>query len=149
MLKYLVIFTLLLSLSGPIMAQDKVAADYDQRLALAQELHKVLPAMDQVNRAIEKIAKTLPEDDQDKFRDRMEAAIDAEKIEKTSINAMAEVFSAEELQVMIAYYSKPEAKSISEKMPVYQSLVQPEITKMLDAALLALRTGTPPKAVSE
>ena len=54
---------------------------------------------------------------------------------------MAETFTASELEKMVEYFGSDEAKSIAQKLPVYQAIVEPEITKMMDAALMKLRTG--------
>ena len=54
---------------------------------------------------------------------------------------MAEIYTLPELEAMVEYYSKPEAKSAAEKQEAYQDKVGPEITKMLDKALMEMRTG--------
>jgi hypothetical protein len=107
-------------------------------------MHKLRPTAGQVEAAIDRIAETnLPETERRAFRDRMMTAIDIQKLDDISIKAMAEVFTVPELQKMIEYYSTPESRSAAQKMPIYQNMVQPEISKMLDAALLELRTGKP------
>ena len=45
---------------------------------------------------------------------------------------------------MLGYFSSAEAHSISEKMPLYNGRMQPEIMKMLDVAMMAARTGGQP-----
>jgi hypothetical protein len=55
---------------------------------------------------------------------------------------MAEVFTTAELKRMIEYFGSDEAKTIAQKMPIYQQLVQPQITKLVDQAMMTVRTGT-------
>jgi hypothetical protein len=57
---------------------------------------------------------------------------------------MAQTFTAEELQSMIDFYGSDMGRSISAKTPDYQELMQPIIVKMLDKAMLDLKTGMTP-----
>jgi|GEM_PF-1206822 len=125
-------------------ATPAVSADYEQRLALSRKMHEIRPTSRQIEAAIDLIAEKVPLSDRAKFKARALAAIDQKKLEETSVNAMAEVFTNAELQAMIDYYSKAEARSIAEKMTLYQGMIQPEITKMMDKAMLDLRTGVDP-----
>ena len=38
-------------------------------------------------------------------------------------------------------FGSDEAKSIAQKMPIYQQLVQPQITQLVDKAMMTVRTG--------
>jgi hypothetical protein len=64
-----------------------------------------------------------------------------EALEKISIDAMAETYTVAELEAMNEYYSKPEAKSAQPKYSNYANKVFPEITRMLDEAVMRVRTG--------
>ena len=54
---------------------------------------------------------------------------------------MADLFTLAEMEKMVGYFSSPEAQSIGEKLPKYQERLQPEIIRMLDAAMMTERTG--------
>ena len=130
--------------SLPVNAQDATGnGDLQTRMNLAKVMHEIKPARGQVEMAIQMVAKRLAPEQQQAFIDRMNKAFDYKKLEELSVKSMAEVFTEVELQKMVDYYGSKEAKSADEKMPVYQSVMQPEITKMLDEAILEARTGGP------
>ncbi len=116
-------------------------ADYDKRHDLSVTMHKFHPAREQVEAAIEQAAQSQEPGEQEAFRTAMRNVLNYEAIEKISIDAMADIYSAAELQAMVDYYSKPEAKTASKKDPEYANRVYPEIVKMLDQAMMRVRTG--------
>ena len=115
--------------------------DFPRRLNLARTMHNIRPAREQVNDAIDRVAATLATSQQQVFKDTMRRVLDYRTIENISINAMAETFSVEELEAMVAYYSTPEAQSISEKYAQYEQQVSPEIVRMIDKAMMRVKTG--------
>jgi hypothetical protein len=131
------------AVKAPLLTQ-KTAADSPadiKALALAKTMHQLLPIRVQLDAAIESVVNTLPENDRDGFRQAVRRMIDVPKLEETSIHAMASTFTVPELEAMVGYYSKPEARSIAGKMNTFAAQVQPEITRMLDKAMLDFRTG--------
>ncbi len=114
-------------------AEDK---DYEQRLELAKKMYEYRPVKAQVEAAIDRVAEVLPEDKREAYRLAMHAALNEKALEKISEEAMAKVYTNAELEAMVEYYSKPEARSAGEKFHEYQAIVQPEITKMLDKAMM-------------
>ena len=76
---------------------------------------------------------------------QMTSGIDPEAnfrvIEKISIDTMAETFTMEELEFMLEYHKNPLSNDIEEKYKIYESKVSPEITRMLDKAMMRVRTG--------
>ena len=129
---------LLSLLAVPAWAQD---ADRAQRLDLAKKLNMVNPVSRQIEASIMRVGESWGLSEKQKFQREMMAKIDMATVEKASMEALADTFTAAELQVMVDYYSKPETAKIIEKMPVYQGLVQPGIAHEIDRALMALRTG--------
>ncbi len=126
----------------PAGAQEAArSADYQQRLELARKMHEIRPTSLQVQAAVDRAARTVPEAEKSVFKEKVMASIDQKVLEDISVKAMAEVFTVPELQRMIDYFSTPESRAISQKTPLYQGMIQPEITKMLDAALLKMRLG--------
>lgn len=116
-------------------------SDREIRKELARKLNEVNPVSLQVKTSVARIARDWGLAEKEKFEKELLAEINLPEIEKKSIESLAEVYTAAELQVMLDYYSKPEAASIAEKMPIYQGLVQPGISRELDRALMKLRTG--------
>ena len=115
--------------------------DVDKKLALAKKMHKLRPTKDQVYAAIDQIAQTQPVAQRDTFVQAMRGVLNYQAIEKISIDAMAETYTLPELQAMVDYYSKPEAISAAAKDQAYGQKVYPEIMRMLDAAMMKVRTG--------
>ena len=137
---YLVLFCALwVAISVAAHAQD--ASDEAERAALAEKLGTIKPVREQVQSAVEQIVRTTPPDQQALFRARMLDSVDFNALEKVSADAMAEIFTAEELEAMIAYFGSEEGRSIIEKMPIYQELMRPAMVKELDKALMEVRTG--------
>lgn len=126
-------------LSAPSFAEE--APDHQERLELSQKMHEIQPASRQIEVAVNRVALRLPETERAKFKDSIMTAIDTQRLEELSIKTMADIFTKDELDAMVGYFAAPEAASISEKMPLYQDVIQPEITKMLDAAIMKARTG--------
>lgn len=129
--------------AAPNILDAPKSADWPQRQALAKKMAEIQPASQQVDQAIKSLAQQVPANDRAAFVQRISGAIDNKKLEQVSIDAMARTFTAAELQHMVDYFSTPEARSIAEKMPIYQQLVQPEIFRMMDAAVMKERTGAP------
>jgi hypothetical protein len=132
-----------LDAAGHIAVPAQDPADLDKRIELAKQWHKLMPVSvhDQIDNAIDEVAKSQPENQREVFKANMRSVLNYEALEKISIDAMAEVYTAAELQAMVDYNSKPEARSAQEKYPAYASRVFPEITKMLDQAVMRVRTG--------
>jgi hypothetical protein len=122
----------------PAFAQDATKAE---RVELAKKLNEVNPVAKQVESSIGRVGASWGLAEKEKFQREMMAKIDIKKVEQVSMDALVDTFTKEELQAMLDYYSKPEAASIMQKMPVYQGLVQPGISREIDKALMVLRTG--------
>ena len=119
-------------------AVDAVQAE---RIELAKKLNEALPPARQLEQSLTQIAKQWNLQDVEKFRKEMMAEIDVAGIEKKSADTLAELFTKDELELMLSFYSSPLQAKIAEKMPVYQGLIQPFISKEMDRALMKLRTG--------
>lgn len=137
-MRFLLTLCLLVFMGAPAFAQ---ASGDAERLALAEKVNAVNPVTRDLEAVILRIAAEWRLSEKEKFKREMMAAIDVPAMEKSSIQAMAGTFTKEELQVMLEYYSHPETAKIMEKMPVYQGLLQPGITREVDRALMKLRTG--------
>lgn len=114
---------------------------YDERIVLAKKMHELRPVREQVEQAINRYSQTRPEGERESFKSTMRNVFNMRALEKISIDAYAETFTAKELSAMVEYYSKPEATSASEKFDNYAGIVYPEIVRMLDRAAIRVRTG--------
>lgn len=114
-----------------------------KRLELAEKMHEIRPTRDQVDSAIRRASESVPPKDKEAFIAAMSTILNYKAIERISIDAMAEVYTVAELEAMIEYYSKPEAKSATAKIRDWAAIVQPEINRIIDKAMMRVRTGAP------
>lgn len=130
-------------------AKNAVDAVQAERMELARKINQVLPPARQLEQSLTQIAGQWGLQEKDKFRNEMMAEIDVAGIEKKAVDTMAELFTKDELELMLTYYSSPLQAKIAEKMPIYQGLIQPFISKEMDRALMKLRTGYEAKQRAE
>jgi hypothetical protein len=119
-------------------------ATFEQRLELAKKMHEFRPVKEQVDKAIDAYVSNMPQEQQEDFRTALTTALNYDALEKLSVDAMTETYTLEELTAMVDYYGKPEARSASDKYDVYAGKVYPEIGKMLDKAIMRVKTGAAP-----
>ncbi|MBI1300046.1 MAG: hypothetical protein GC137_00165 [Alphaproteobacteria bacterium] len=125
-------------------AAKKELEDKDVRqrkIVLASKMHEIRPTREQVDAAVLRAAASLPPARRESFVFAMKSVLNYNAIERISVDAMIETFTLLELESMVEYYSKPEAKSASDKIPAWASVVQPEIINMIDKAMIRVRTG--------
>ncbi len=117
---------------------------YERRLALAKEMHEIWPVRLKVESALDRAARGAPPQRRAAFKAAMRHAIKFEVLEEESIDAMVKIFTTEELQEMVAFYGSPTGRSISAKIDEYQSELSPSFTRMMDKALMDVKTGSAP-----
>lgn len=144
-MKKILLMLALLAFSYPSYAAETGAgplgADEQARLELAGKMHEIWPIRSRIEAALNAIAQNLPEERQTEVKAAMRKAIKFEQLEEESIKAMAEVFSTDELKAMIEFYGSDAGKAISAKTQDYEGLLRPILTRMIDAAMLDVRTG--------
>ncbi len=127
---------------APVAAESAPAEDaFDRRLDLAEKMQALNPARKQVDSAIEKYVATLPQNEREVYRAGLRNILNYQALEKISVDAYAETFTEAELAAMVAYYSKPEAISARDKHNEWGKKVYPEIVRMLDKAMMRVKTG--------
>lgn len=134
-------------LTSPVMAQGQSTPDAPvvaETLALAEKMHEVWPIRIRVESAIEAVSKNFPEERQAEVKAAMRKNIQFDLVEEESIKAMATTYTAEELQAMIDFYGSETGRSISAKTTDYEMALRPIFVKMMDKAMLDLKTGTKP-----
>lgn len=116
-------------------------AELEKRLELSREVHKYISTSEKINAAIDGVSLQLPTDRREAFRSAMRNVLNYRVIEKISVDTMAELFTEEELSYLLKYYQDPLNKSVEEKFKKYEEAMTPEITRMLDKAMMRVRTG--------
>ena len=117
-------------------AQD----DLTKRMELAKKYSAEVPVSADIANAIDEMVTQVPVDQRPLFRSILERSIKAERVETASELALAETFTAAELEKLIEFYATPEGKSIKQKMPKYQEKLQPILQSMVQDAVQSLRT---------
>ncbi|MGH1399089.1 MAG: hypothetical protein ACRBCT_07740 [Alphaproteobacteria bacterium] len=131
-----VAFFVMTVLVAPAFADDGARA-----LELAQKMHEFRPVAGQVEGAVEQFAQRQPEAQRAAFKTAMLSVLNVEALEKKSVQAYVDTFTLPELEAMVEYYAKPEARSASDKFNDYAAIIYPEIIKMLDSAAMRVKTG--------
>lgn len=124
-------------LSMPAMAQEESSADLAKKIDLAKQYSQVVPVQDEVNTAIENLVLQVPKDDRVLFKSILERTIKVPQLQKTSEMALADIFSEQELQALVTFYSSPEGMAVREKMPEYQQRLKPVLEQMIRESLEA------------
>ncbi len=145
----ILLFLACLILTLPAMAQqgDPIGDDgaaYDQRLALALKMNEIWPIRLRIETAIAAAAESFPLERRPEVKAALRKNIQFDQIEEESIKAMAETFSSEELQAMIDFYGSENGRSISAKTSAYEHALRPSLIKMMDKAMLDVKTGKKP-----
>ena len=117
-------------------------ANYEKRLELSREMHEIWPIRPKIETALENIAQQIDQQERLKFKAAMRKAIKFEALEEASIDAMADIFNAKELEAMIAFYGSREGRSVSHKTSDYERALEPALVKMVDKALLDVKLGS-------
>ncbi len=136
-------FLFLLILAHPSFAVAQ-GDDFAQRLVLAERMLEIRPAKMQLESAVDSYISNYmfayTERDQQIFRTAVLKVMNPKALEKVTVDAYAETFTLKELEAMVEYYAKPEARSAGEKQLEFDRKIAPEIVEMLDQALMKVRT---------
>mgnify|MGYP001820151971 CR=1 FL=1 len=116
--------------------------NYEKRLELSRKMHEIWPKRPKVESALEQISEQIEPQERLRFKAGMRKAIEFDALEEGSIDAMADIFSAKELEAMIAFYGSKEGRSVSHKTSDYEKALIPLVTKMIDKALLDVKLGS-------
>lgn len=116
-------------------------ADYENRLELSRKMHDIWPVRPKIEAVLDRIVEQIEPQNRMRFKSAMRKAIKFNALEEASIDAMADIFSAAELNAMIAFYGSKEGRSVSFKTDDYERALQPVMTKMIDKALLDTKLG--------
>ena len=124
---------------------DAQEDDFSLRLELAEKMIAIRPAQEQLDAAVDVYINNYMfayrESEQEIFRTAMMEVMNPKALDKIAVDAYAETFTLQELQAMVEYYTKPEAISAREKQKQLDAKMLPEMTRMLDQALMRVRTA--------
>ena len=112
-----------------------------QKVILAKKMHAIRTTREQVDSAVRGVSMALPAHERKGFIDAMSIMLNYNAIERISIDAMIETYTLKELDSMVEYFNKPEAISASKKTLSWARIVQPEISRMIDKAIMRIKTG--------
>lgn len=112
-----------------------------KKIELARQMHHIRPTRTQVDSAVMSAAMTLPTSERQNFIITMKSMLNYNAIERISIDAMVDTYTLVELELMVEYFSKPEAVSASAKVQNWARKVNPDIVRMIDEAIMRIRTG--------
>ncbi len=126
--------------AAPDTSQDDGA--FIRRLELSRKIQDLRPAKDQIESAIDRYTARLPQAKREVYKSAIREVFNYKALEKASIDAYAEIYTEGELQAMYNYYKTPEAATASEKSGQYAKIVYPEIIRMLDRAMMRVKTGS-------
>ena len=116
--------------------------DYEERLELSRKMHEIWPIRTKIEGALDIVSEQIAQQERLKFKSGMRKAIKFEALEEASVDAMADIFTADELRAMIDFYGSKEGRSVSHKTSDYERALQPVLTKMIDKALLDVKLGS-------
>lgn len=144
LVKTLAVLCTVMMLSSVALAQESATemGSLERRLELATKMHSFRSSRELVDNAITQVAnQSYAPGEREAFITAMHSILNYKVLEKIAIDAMAEIYTEKELEAMVEYYSKPEAISASDKTEEYYERVVPEITKIIDKAMMRVRTG--------
>jgi hypothetical protein len=124
--------------SIPVMAQD--AATMATKMELAQEYSKLVPVDSDIEKTVEQLALQVPVSQRTQFKSILDRTIKADRLKSASEMALVDIFTAEELAALIAFYKTPEGQAIKDKMPEYQGRIQPVLEGMIKDSVNSLQS---------
>ncbi|PZQ48856.1 MAG: hypothetical protein DI551_00550 [Micavibrio aeruginosavorus] len=128
--------------SQSLPVEEGVAQVTPETLELAKKMHEIWPIRTRIESAIDNIAKNFPEEKRAEVKATIRKNVQYDQLQEESIRAMASTYTAEELQAMIDFYGSDLGRSISAKTVDYEVALRPVMTKMMDKAVMDLRTGS-------
>ena len=110
-----------LSWSIPAIAQDTIG----NRLLAAEKYAATSDIGEMLNGAIAEAAKNIPKNERKKFILETARNIDIPRLRSLMVNAMVQVFTVDELNLLTEFYGSPTGQSIMKKFPEYMGAVMP------------------------
>ena len=116
---------------GPVWALEDTPANREQE---AGRYLQATPPKEMMADMAEQMAKNLPQDQRDAFKDLLIKHLDIDALTKAIKEAMIKNFTADELKALADFYGSPVGKSAMKKFGTYMADVMPSIqTEMMKA----------------
>jgi hypothetical protein len=113
--------------AGIASAQDTQEARREAALRYA----RVAPMAKLMEDGVTEISKQIPEGQRAQFAAMMQQSIRIDELERAAIDAMVEVFTAQELNALADFYGSPIGQSAMGKFGVYMAEVMPFLQQEL------------------
>jgi len=117
----------------PVVAQD--TSDMAKKLKLAKRYSTSVPVAKEIDKSIEELVVQVPVEKRVLLKSTLERNIKIDQLQSVSEMALADVFTVKELEALVRFYETSEGKAIKEKMPEYQSRLEPILGQMIRNAV--------------
>lgn len=130
------------------LAATPVKDDKAERLELSKELHDIRNIRERINATVSAVAETIPPADREDFERYIQLKMDYDALEDKSVRYAADIYAANELKAMIAYFGSPDGQSAEAKGAAFADKIAKDIGKEIDAAVIAAKyDGVPESAL--
>jgi hypothetical protein len=141
------LISLILFLWLPLVHAATTVDSEEARQAAARRYLDVAQMSKILDDAQSEMAKTLPADQRERFRDFMRRAVNPEVLEKAAMESMVKIFTADEMNALADFFSSPTGKSAMGKFGLYMADLMPVIQQEIFRALQSMPLEDPqPKA---
>ena len=141
------LMSLMLFLWLPLVHAATTVDSEEARQAAARRYLGVAQMSKILDDAQSEMAKTLPADQRERFRDFMRRAVNPEVLEKAAMESMVKIFTADEMNALADFFSSPTGKSAMGKFGLYMADLMPVIQQEIFRALQSMPLEDPqPKA---
>jgi hypothetical protein len=137
-MRYLLLSSVFILGLSPL-ASHAQEPDLAKKMELAQEYSKLVPVDTEINKTIEQLSLQVPVAQRVLFKSILQTNIKADRLRTASELALTEIFTEDELAALVAFYRTSAGQSIKDKMPEYQSRLQPVLQEMVQDSMQALQ----------
>jgi hypothetical protein len=120
---------------------EKNTQEQAQKFAIANEILALNPLDRTLTTTIDDLAQQVPANRRILFKSIMNRSIKIDRLNTAAQLAFAEIFTLKELRAMRDFYASEEGASINQKMPDFESRIQPVIEAMVQDAVYNIRNS--------
>jgi hypothetical protein len=108
---------------------------------LAKEIIRLYPIETEINNSIDGISKQLKAEKRALFKSIVSRSIKIDRLNAAAELAFVEIFTVGELRAMRDYYKSEEGRAIRNKMPQFETRMEPVISQMVQDALFNVQNS--------
>lgn len=123
---------------APVVFEGATSAEH---LELARKMQDIWPIRTRIEAAIEAVSGNFPPEKQAEAKAIIRKSIKFDQLEEESVQALASTYTGDELRAMIDFYGSETGRAISIKTADYEAAIRPSLVKMMDKAMLDIKTG--------